>query len=102
MHAYTRMHTSFPIALSCVLTLLTGALAQDEPPLPYCQTEVGPSGIPVCCDSTISGGPDVPCPGGQLVDDIANCTTELSPTGWACCVETVSHSSVKILPSRYA
>jgi hypothetical protein len=88
------MHTPSPVILSSILALLTGTLAQDEPPLPFCQAQVGPSAVPVCYDAIISGGPTAPCPGGEFVDDIANCTIEKSPTGWGCCVETVSVPSI--------
>jgi hypothetical protein len=82
------MHAPFPGMLSCILSLLTGTLAQDESALPFCQNAVGPSGVPICCDAIISRGPTATCPGGELVDDIANCTIEKSPTGWARCVES--------------
>jgi len=86
---HPKMSTPNPLTFSILLILLlfTPLNAQPSPPLTLCQTSIDPTWIDVCCTELLSHGP--PCSNPIPVANVTDCTVDLYPHGWACCIEGV-------------
>jgi hypothetical protein len=84
------MYSPTPLTDFAILSpLLSITTAQTDPPLSLCQTYYGTTYKDVCCPELLSRGQ--PCDAPVPVANVTDCTAEIYPRGWACCLEVVSN-----------